>query len=113
MVFLCRMLDRDLMVPPLSPTAVSQQSDHVTEIFVETDCSASAAEPAANNSRAGRRHTLGPGDTPPVSAIPPAPLKFDFKGILPQTNLPLNLPLVSNHPFADFSVKDQGRTLLS
>merc|ERR1719309_567929 len=37
----------------------------------------------------------------------PLPLAFNFAGILPQTNLPQNLPLVSNHPFADFSVKNQ------
>jgi len=95
--------ERD-QAPPLSPTFYVQ-SEQVTEIF--NDAETIVAETGeVISSRAGRRHTLGPsGHAVP---LPPSfPLAFNFKGMLPQTNLPLNLPLVSNHPFADFSVKDQ------
>jgi len=90
--------------PPPSPTFLST-SDQVSEIFLENDTVGEVGV-GVQGARAGRRHTLGPGD-PPVSMPPTLPLTFNFKGILPQTNLPQNLPLVSNHPFADFSVKDQ------
>jgi len=61
----------------------------------------------AHQARSGRRHTLGPSNhdvpllqSPPFSSDPK-------KDILPQTNLPQNLPLVSDKPFTDFSVKNQ------
>lgn len=104
--------------PPLSPTFYIQ-SEPITEIFDDAaETTTTAATPAAATgeaaaggetgiSRAGRRHTLGPSGGHPVALPPSFPLAFNLmKGMLPQTNLPQNLPLVSNHPFADFSVKD-------
>ena len=52
-----------------------------------------------------RRHTLGPGQTPVFSG-PAFPPSLDYRGILPQTNLMQNLPLVSNLPPESFSIKD-------
>ena len=58
-----------------------------------------------------RRHTMGPGQTPMYleGGMPNLPLPYPHQGehILPQTNLmTLNLPMVSNLPPENFSVKD-------
>lgn len=111
--------------PPLSPPIFSQVSSGytgpVTEIFTELEGSQTAGGslqasgpwpperlqgPAVS---AARRHTLGPAQHPlPIlPASQPFPPGFNVRGILPQTNLPHNLPLVSNLPYADFSIKDQ------
>ena len=89
-------------MPPLSPT-VLLQSDHVTEIFTDQENS-TVEQTEVLNPKGGRRHTLGPSGHP--VGIPPS-LPFDLNTVLPNTNLPLNIPLVSNHPFAYFSIKDQ------
>ncbi len=100
-------------------------SFQVTEIFNEADwtsasscgndsslespcTSAQASSSQAANRQGGRRHTLGPSghhiQLPPC--FPPSQQLAAAKNILPQTNLPLNLPLVSNQPYRDFSVKN-------
>jgi hypothetical protein len=56
-----------------------------------------------------RRHTLGPAQTPvflPTLHLPHGHGGDGHRDILPQTNLPFNLPLVSNQPPEKFSVKD-------
>ena len=73
------------------------------------------AEPVAGQSQAGRqgrRHTLGPAShtIPPGIVQQCQPTTFSLhhgEMILPQTNLPHNLPLLYNKPFTDFSVKNQ------
>ncbi|XP_063991691.1 serine/threonine-protein kinase SIK3-like isoform X2 [Diachasmimorpha longicaudata] len=74
---------------------------------------------------ATRRHTVGPGDTahqpsspypyacnyspggyPPLGLLPMMQCNVD-PHMLPQTNLPLNLPLVQNQPPQNFQIKDQ------
>lgn len=59
-------------------------------------------------SKSGRRHTLGPANNtiPTILQSPPHFSPFN-KEILPQINLPQNLPFVYNKPFTDFSVKNQ------
>ncbi|XP_023703569.1 serine/threonine-protein kinase SIK3 isoform X4 [Cryptotermes secundus] len=58
-----------------------------------------------------RRHTVGPGDTVHEQVLEAHYIKLDGIGqpldILPNTNLPLNLPLVQHQPPQNFSVKDQ------
>ncbi|PSN34704.1 hypothetical protein C0J52_19023 [Blattella germanica] len=58
-----------------------------------------------------RRHTVGPGDTAHEQVLEAHYIKLDGVGqpldILPNTNLPLNLPLVQHQPPQNFSVKDQ------
>ena len=44
---------------------------------------------------------------PGLQSPPPQFTQLHHKEILPQINLPQNLPLVSNKPFTDFSVKNQ------
>ncbi|CAG5104266.1 Similar to Sik3: Serine/threonine-protein kinase SIK3 (Mus musculus) [Cotesia congregata] len=74
---------------------------------------------------ATRRHTVGPGDT---AHQPPSPYPYPYQNytpgnypplglvpmmqcnadqVLPQTNLPLNLPLVQHQPPQNFQIKDQ------
>ena len=58
-----------------------------------------------------RRHTLGPGQPLQKHFTPPRPYIIPGQqgratGILPQTNLTQNLPLVSNLPPENFSVKN-------
>ncbi|XP_053595451.1 serine/threonine-protein kinase SIK3 isoform X2 [Microplitis demolitor] len=74
---------------------------------------------------ATRRHTVGPGDTahqspspypypyqsytpgyPPLGLVPMMHCNPDGQ-VLPQTNLPLNLPLVQHQPPQNFQIKDQ------
>ncbi|XP_057318400.1 serine/threonine-protein kinase SIK3-like isoform X2 [Microplitis mediator] len=74
---------------------------------------------------ATRRHTVGPGDTahqppspypypyqsytpgyPPLGLVPMMHCNADGQ-VLPQTNLPLNLPLVQHQPPQNFQIKDQ------
>lgn len=74
---------------------------------------------------ATRRHTVGPGDTahqppspypypyqnyttgyPPLGLVPMMQCNADVQ-VLPQTNLPLNLPLVQHQPPQNFQIKDQ------
>jgi hypothetical protein len=102
-------------LPPLSPTSLSPffpnattKPPNVTEIFNEgtlltpgDDGSHLTADRLLNL----RRHTLGPGQTPVFSG-PAFPPSLDYRGILPQTNLMQNLPLVSNLPPENFSIKD-------
>ena len=64
-----------------------------------------------------RRHTVGPGDTAHEQVLDSHYILPHYKmenlhaaqpfGILPNTNLLLNLPLVKNQPPQNFSVKDQ------
>ena len=99
-------------MPPLSPTSLSpffpNANVNVTEIFNEGTLLTPGDERnslTADRLLNVRRHTMGPGQTPVFS--PPAfPPTLDYRGILPQTNLMQNLPLVSNLPPENFSVKD-------
>ena len=80
---------------------ITGSGDSLTEVYTDT-------EPhSATKHRAGRRHTLGPANNtgiPPLLQSPP-PVDHLNKHILPHINLKQNLPLVSNQPFTDFSVK--------
>ena len=101
--------------PPLSPTSLSPffptantKPPNVTEIFNEGVLLTPGDEMAsltADRFLNLRRHTLGPGQTPVFSG-PAFPPSLDYRGILPQTNLMQNLPLVSNLPPESFSTKD-------
>ena len=78
----------------------------LTEVYTETEAGQAGA--GGSVSRSGRRHTLGPANNsiPPLLQPPPQYSHLN-KEILPQINLPQNLPFVSNKPFTDFSVKNQ------
>ena len=78
----------------------------LTEVYTEADGGQGGA--GGPVSRSGRRHTLGPANNsiPPLLQSPPQYSHLN-KEILPQINLPQNLPFVSNKPFTDFSVKNQ------
>ena len=101
--------------PPLSPTSLSPffptantKPPNVTEIFNDGALLTPGDEMAsltADRLLNLRRHTLGPGQTPVFSG-PAFPPSLDYRGILPQTNLMQNLPLVSNLPPENFSIKD-------
>jgi len=103
------LLDRDKLfysreLPLLSPTGcagVDQES--VTEVYTEAETEYNKVQSA----RSGRRHTLGPANHGLPGIQSPTFSHYPNKDILPQTNLPQNLPLVSNKPFTDFSVKNQ------
>ncbi|KAK3913599.1 Serine/threonine-protein kinase SIK3 [Frankliniella fusca] len=66
---------------------------------------------------ATRRHTVGPGDTAHEQVLDAHYILPSYRteglqagnpfGILPNTNLPLNLPLVKNQPPQNFTFKDQ------
>ncbi|XP_026279659.1 serine/threonine-protein kinase SIK3 isoform X2 [Frankliniella occidentalis] len=66
---------------------------------------------------ATRRHTVGPGDTAHEQVLDAHHILPSYRtdglqagtpfGILPNTNLPLNLPLVKNQPPQNFTFKDQ------
>lgn len=109
------------MLPPSSPTSKSpffnmpsssQQHVDVTEVYNSYDVSLlmGASEPGRNLKT--RRHTLGPGQPPSHIAPPrqnliiPGHQHGRATGILPQTNLTQNLPLVSNLPPESFCVKN-------
>ena len=54
-----------------------------------------------------RRHTMGPGQTPMyLDGTAATAFPLPYHDVLPQTNLTQNLPLVSNLPPENFSVKD-------
>jgi hypothetical protein len=103
------------VMPPLSPTSMSPffsnpatKVENVTEIFNEgallTPCDETSAL-GIDKMLSLRRHTVGPGQKP-VYAGPALQPNPDLMGILPQTNLMQNLPLVCNLPPESFSVKD-------
>eukprot|EP00092_Neocalanus_flemingeri_P097980 GFUD01124927.1.p1 GENE.GFUD01124927.1~~GFUD01124927.1.p1 ORF type:complete len:980 (-),score=158.40 GFUD01124927.1:484-3423(-) len=105
-----RMLDRDKLYysregPLLSPTGYAEvDHESVTEVYTEVEQQYNKV----HQSRSGRRHTLGPANNGmPLLQSPTFSHPHPTKDILPQTNLPQNLPLVSNKPFTDFSVKNQ------
>lgn len=103
------LLDRDKLhfsreAPIMSPTGYAEvDQESLTEVYTEVETQYNRVHQA----RAGRRHTLGPA----IHGMPliqsPTFSHHPNKDILPQTNLPQNLPLVSNKPFTDFSVKNQ------
>ena len=113
-----RMTERDThSLPPVSPTVYSSGSPtffpptsaDVTEIFTEVE-PAAKSQAAAAQGRSGRRHTLGPAEHSMVPLLPPPCFtRNPAPHLLPQMNLPANLPLVGNLPFTDFSTKDQGQ----
>ncbi|XP_034951244.1 serine/threonine-protein kinase SIK3-like isoform X2 [Chelonus insularis] len=104
---------------------------HQLEKFGETeqDVDVERAEkglylPLGTSYHATRRHTVGPGDTahqptspypyacnyspgyPTFGLLPIMQCNTDGQ-VLPQTNLPLNLPLVQHQPPQNFQIKDQ------
>ncbi|XP_063218746.1 serine/threonine-protein kinase SIK3-like isoform X2 [Bacillus rossius redtenbacheri] len=56
-----------------------------------------------------RRHTVGPGDTAREQVLEAHYINLDSEtlNILPNTNLPVNLPKVQHQPLQNFSIKDQ------
>lgn len=57
-----------------------------------------------------RRHTVGPGDVAHEQAMgnPATALNFKFDGSTMGPNqIPINLPMLQNHPINTFTVKDQ------
>ena len=84
----------------------------VSEVYTELE-PGGAGPGEASQARQGRRHTLGPAS----HNVPPGiecglqcqgnTFSLTTREILPQTNLPHNLPLLYNKPFTDFSVKNQ------
>ncbi|KAK0167566.1 hypothetical protein PV327_004946 [Microctonus hyperodae] len=102
---------------------------HQLEKFGETESETDSEKiglylPLGTPYHATRRHTVGPGDTarqptapysyscnyPPVyqplGLLPIMQCNVDGQ-MLPQTNLPLNLPLVQHQPPQNFQIKDQ------
>lgn len=94
--------------------SVSCSSNNTSATTSQTSSPSTSTSTSKQPSGDRRRHTLGPsahiiqlpanstaGYFNTTSSTNPHP-----KNILPQTNLPLNIPLVSNQPFRDFSVKN-------
>jgi serine/threonine-protein kinase SIK3 len=57
-----------------------------------------------------RRHTVGPGDVAHEQALGNPATKMNFKfagGAMGQTQIPINLPMLQNHPINTFTMKDQ------
>ncbi|XP_011297560.1 serine/threonine-protein kinase SIK3 isoform X4 [Fopius arisanus] len=103
---------------------------HQLEKFGDTEAECESERiglnlPPGTPYHATRRHTVGPGDTahqpsspypyacnyapggyPPLGLLPMMQCNVD-PHMLPQTNLPLNLPLVQNQPPQNFQIKDQ------
>ena len=79
----------------------------LTEVYTDSD-NANTWQEHVSRASGGRRHTLGPANNQ-IPSLLQSPAKFSLfnKEILPQTNLPQNLPFVLNKPFTDFSVKNQ------
>ena len=73
-------------LPSLSPT----------EVYTEAGDPGPGLNPSTRAAQGGR-------PSHPLPGLQSPPPQFT----LPQINLPQNLPLVSNKPFTDFSVKDQ------
>jgi serine/threonine-protein kinase SIK3 len=105
-----------VMVPPSSPTSKSpffiqdptMQPKPVTEVYNNVDISLlMLGDACVERNLATRRHTVGPGQ-PPNNVAPSrlSQAKGRATGILPQTNLTQNLPLVSNLPPESFCVKN-------
>ena len=87
-------------LPSLSPT----------EVYTEAGDPGPGLDPGTRAAQGGRpSHPL-----PGLQSPPPQFTQLHHKEILPQINLPQNMPLVSIKPFTDFSVKNQdllrGRT---
>ena len=82
-----------------------------TEVYTEAGDPGTGLDPGTRAAQGGRRHTMGPAShsLPGLQSPPPQFTQLHHKEILPQINLPQNLPLVSNKPFTDFSVKNQNR----
>ena len=109
LVYNNNLLDRDKAFftregPMMSPTGYTED-DHeaLTEVYTDAETQYNTVHQA----RCGRRHTLGPANQGLPLLQSPTFSHHPNKDILPQTNLPQNLPLVSNKPFTDFSVKNQ------
>ena len=112
------------MVPPSSPTSkspffnlpatstASEPPKPVTEVYNTVDASLlMMGDQKDDRNLNARRHTLGPGHAASNRHFtPPRPDLMAghgrATGILPQTNLTQNLPLVCNMPPANFSVKN-------
>lgn len=97
------------------------------ETDTESDNKSCQYLPTSTSYHATRRHTVGPGDTAhqptstyqyPCSYFPDycytqfgmlsqIPCNNTDQQMLPQTNLPLNLPLIQNQPPQNFQIKDQ------
>ena len=89
---------------------VSLAGDSVTEVYTDTESSSEHSRPGSQPHSGQRRHTLGPANNAiPASVLQvlqsPPPADHLQKHLLPHINLTQNLPLVSNQPFTDFSVK--------
>ena len=120
-----------IMIPPSSPTSKSpffnlpismptmQATEtpaapkSVTEVFNNVDASIlMMGDERDDRTLNARRHTLGPGHASSTKHFkPPAPYLIPGQhgratGILPQTNLTQNLPLVCDLPPENFSVKN-------
>ena len=82
-------------LPSLSPT----------EVYTEAGDPGPGLDPSTRVAQGGRRHTMGPAShpLPGLQSPPPQFTLLQLKEILPQINLPQNLPPLST----DFSVKNQ------
>jgi len=109
LVYNNNLLDRDKAYytregPMMSPTGyIDDDHEALTEVYTDAETQYNTVHQA----RCGRRHTLGPANQGVPLLQSPTFSHHPNKDILPQTNLPQNLPLVSNKPFTDFSVKNQ------
>ena len=88
-----------IALPSLSPT----------EMYTEAGDPGPSLDPSTRAAQGGRRHTMGPAShpLPGLQSPPPQFMQLHHKEILPQINLPQNLPLLSIKPFTNFSVKNQ------
>ena len=84
-----------IALPSLSPT----------EVYTEAGDPGPGLDPSTRVAQGGRRHTMGPAShpLPGLQSPPPQFTLLQLKEILPQINLPQNLPPLST----DFSVKNQ------
>ncbi|GLG92961.1 Calcium/calmodulin-dependent protein kinase type II alpha chain [Gryllus bimaculatus] len=111
-------------VPAIPAVYLMEDSQHLEkfgdmDMQIESELEESNQKNAANYTSGAdrclttRRHTVGPGDTAHEQVLEAHYMKLDNGGgmqhlnILPNTNLPQNLPLVQNQPPQNFTIKDQ------
>jgi serine/threonine-protein kinase SIK3 len=112
----------DRLSPLTSTITVSgqfglQTADTDFEKFnVDLEVDSSCLQPASGSMQLSvangniRRHTVGPGDVAHEQALgnPAAVMNFKFdNGAMGQNQIPINLPMLQNHPINTFTVKDQ------
>ncbi|XP_072152314.1 serine/threonine-protein kinase SIK3 isoform X2 [Bemisia tabaci] len=98
------------MLPHLSMVQDPQLLEKFGDVDIESDKKDIPNSVDDKYQLTTRRHTVGPGDSCHTQLLETHYLtcgQREIPNILPNTNLPLNLPLVQNQPPRNFTIKDQ------